>query len=208
MSPNEFNNPTPQFGTAEYVGKPGGNHCQYCHQPIAGTYYRTNGAMTCPACAQKMRTNGADDMHGAYVRGILFGVGAAVLGLALYATFSIATGITIGYASLAVGWLVGKAILKGSSGANGRRYQIAAALLTYAAVSLARVPIWIHYDPDLQANLGVAIPKLIPIALVFPFTRFGENPLGGVIGLVILFVGLSIAWRITAAQPLKMDGPF
>jgi hypothetical protein len=29
-----------------------------------------------------------------------------------------------------------------------------------------------------------------------------------VIGLVILFVGLSIAWRMTAAQPIKIDGPF
>jgi hypothetical protein len=208
MSPDPFNNPTPQFGTAEYVGTPGGDHCQFCHQPIAGTYFRTNGAMTCPACAQRMREHGTDDTHAAFVRAIVFGLGAAALGLILYATFSIVTGITIGYASLAVGWLVGKAMMKGSGGANGRRYQIAAALLTYAAVSLARIPIWIHYDPDLQANLAAAIPKLIPLALVFPFTRFADNPFGGIIGLVILFVGLSIAWKMTTAQPIKIDGPF
>ncbi len=50
-----FNNPTPQFGTAEYIGKPGNDHCQFCHQPIAGNYYRINGAMVCAGCAEKMR---------------------------------------------------------------------------------------------------------------------------------------------------------
>jgi hypothetical protein len=74
----------------------------------------------------------------------LYGIGAAVAGLILYATFAIATGIVIGYVSLAVGWMVGKAILKGSGGVGGRRYRITAALLTYAAVSMAAVPIWIH----------------------------------------------------------------
>ncbi len=63
----------------------------------------------------------------------------------LYATFAIATGIIIGYISLAVGWMIGKAIMKGSGGVGGRRYQITAAALTYCAVSMAAVPIGIHY---------------------------------------------------------------
>jgi len=68
-----------------------------------------------------------------------------VAGLALYAGFTILTGIEIGYVSVAVGWLVGKAIRIGSGGIGGRRYQIAALLLTYAAVSMASIPILIHY---------------------------------------------------------------
>jgi hypothetical protein len=47
----------------------------------------------------------------------------------------------IGYISLAVGWLVGKAMMKGSGGLGGRRYQIVAVLFTYAAVSIAAIPI-------------------------------------------------------------------
>ena len=35
--------------------------------------------------------------------------------------------------------------MKGSNGQGGRRYQITAALLTYAAVSMAAIPVWIHY---------------------------------------------------------------
>jgi hypothetical protein len=32
--------------------------------------------------------------------------------------------------------------------------------------------------------------------------------MGGLIGLVILFVGMRFAWRFTAARPLQIFGPF
>lgn len=145
MSDATLNNPTPQFGTAEYAGSPSTDHCQYCHQPVPNTYYRINDSPACTGCAEKARGELARDTHSAFVRGLLFGIGAAILGLIIYATFAITTGIIIGYVSLAVGWLVGKAIIKGSGGVGGRRYQITAALLTYAAVSMAAIPIGIHY---------------------------------------------------------------
>lgn len=142
---DSFNNPPPQFGTAEYIGKPGNDHCQFCQQPIAGGYYRINQSMACGSCAEKMRGELAKDTHAAYARALAYGMGAAIAGLILYATFAIVTGIVIGYVSLAVGWMVGKAMIKGSNGVGGRRYQITAVLLTYAAVSMAAIPIWIHY---------------------------------------------------------------
>ncbi len=145
MSDPSFNNPTPQFGTAEYVGSPGSDHCQFCQLPISGNYYRLNGAIACRACAEKAHAEMPRDSHADYVRGLLYGVGAAIAGLILYAAFEIMTGIIIGYLSLAVGWMVGKAMMKGSNGHGGRRFQITAALLTYAAVSMAAIPIWIHY---------------------------------------------------------------
>jgi membrane-bound metal-dependent hydrolase YbcI (DUF457 family) len=70
------------------------------------------------------------------------------------------------------------------------------------------VPIWIHSSPELQTNLGPVIVQLVPMALIFPFTRFADDPFRGVIGMVILFVGLSIAWRMTAAKPMEIFGPF
>src|SRR5258708_23711454 len=51
------------------------------------------------------------------------------------------TGISIGYLALAVGWIVGKAMMIGSGGIGGRRYQLTAILLTYAAVSMAFIPL-------------------------------------------------------------------
>jgi hypothetical protein len=145
MSNANFDNSTPQFGTAEYVGSPGPDHFRSCRQPIAGSYYRLNGAMACRSCAEKAQSELPRDSHAVYMRALMYGLGAAIAGLILYATFEIMTGIIIGYISLAVGWMVGKAMIKGSNGHGGRRYQVTAALLTYTAVSLAAIPIWIHY---------------------------------------------------------------
>jgi len=108
-----FNNPTPQFGTAEYAGKPGSDRCRFCQQPIAGRYYRTNDAMTCPACAEKMRREVAMDTHAAYVRALAAGIGAAVVGLIGYALIAILLqGWVISYMSIGVGWIVGTAMMK------------------------------------------------------------------------------------------------
>jgi len=255
MSSGSYNTPTPQFGTAEYVGMPGNDHCQYCHQPIPDTYYRINNAMACATCAEKMRGELAKDTHAAFMRALLYGAGAALLGMILYATFAITTGIIIGYVSLAVGWLVGKAMIKGSGGVGGRRYQIAAALLTYAAVSTAAIPIWIHYagkqrqtqqqklaeeqrqletefgqqhqTPAAQpapaprqhvsgAGLAGDLAKLLLIGIASPFLELWEGgPVRSfsasfqwMIGIVILVVGIRIAWRMTGARPLVIFGPF
>jgi hypothetical protein len=91
--------------------------------------------MVCGRCADRIRRETPQDSHAAFVRAFLFGFGGFAIGLALYAGFVIATGISIGYISLAVGWIVGKAMMMGSGGVGGRRYQITAVLLTYAAVS-------------------------------------------------------------------------
>jgi len=69
-----------------------------------------------------------------------------VVGLIGYALIAILLqGWVISYMSIGVGWLVGTAMMKGSNGVGGRRYQIVAILLTYAAVSMAAVPIGIHF---------------------------------------------------------------
>jgi len=235
-------NPTPQFGTAEYIGSPGGDHCRYCHQPISGTYYRINDGMTCPACADTARRELARDTHATYIRALLFGIGAAIAGLILYATFAIVTGIVIGYVSLAVGWMIGKAMIKGSNGVGGRRYQITAVLLTYAAVSMAAVPIWIHYANQHQQqraqqqhlqdeqrqlesgssqqaspepskprlSLGPWLARVTLLGLASPLVEVWEGgpSFGWMIGLVILFVGMRFAWRLTAGLPLQIYGPF
>jgi hypothetical protein len=132
--------PTPQFATAEYAGS--GDVCKSCNQPISGSYYRINGSLACERCTTQLQAQLPKDNHASFVRALMFGIGAAILGLIGYAAFSIITGIQIGYISLAVGWLIGKATRTGSRGIGGLRYQIAAALFTYAAVSMAAIPIY------------------------------------------------------------------
>jgi len=238
---------TPQFQTAEYAGAKASEVCKLCKQPIGAAYYRVGEAMACEACAQKATSDLPKDSHSAYSRGLLFGIGGAIVGLILYSAFSIITGLIIGYVSLAVGYIVGKAIKAGSRGLGGRRYQITAALLTYAAVSVAAIPIGISQiikEPKPQATaqvssqtssnsgaeepgpsnseqqsssegpslahkgLGVQLMALLAIGLASPFLAL-QDPFHGIIGLVILAVGIRIAWQITDGKPAdQITGPF
>jgi hypothetical protein len=228
---------TPQFNTAEYAGQPGTDHCDYCQQTITSRYYRVNNRMACPACTEKAALAVPQESHAAFMRALLFGAGAAIAGLILVAAFEIATGIMIGYISLAVGWMVGKAMMAGSKGLGGRRYQIAAILLTYAAVSIAEIPVELYdsrghsqanqqtqaeQQPDSGstqsgtqrtlslAGLGIVLGKLALLGLASPFLLFFQamSPFA-LIGIVILFVGMRIAWRMTAATPASgIIGPF
>jgi predicted lipid-binding transport protein (Tim44 family) len=138
-----FSSNAPQFGTAQYANEGGPETCKSCNQPIGAEYYRVSGALACPTCAQLAATKMPNDNHAAFVRGITYGVGGAILGLILYAAVGILTGLVIGYVALAVGYVVAKGIKMGSRGIGGQRYQIAAALLTYAAVSMASIPMGI-----------------------------------------------------------------
>jgi len=139
-------------------------------------------------------------------------------------------------------------MMMGSKGIGGRRYQIVAVLLTYAAVSMSAIPIAIsmqvkqrreqkqglanerrqHDQESAQESsdappvegksasqnsnqpkgsfLG-ALGYLALIGLASPFLELQES-FGGIIGLVILFVGIRIAWQITAAKLPEISGPF
>jgi hypothetical protein len=205
---DSFSNPTPQFGTAEYATKPESSRCQFCQQPLSGSYYRVNAAVACPDCTEKMRSEIATDKHAAYVRALTYGIGAAVVGLVGYAVIAILLqGWVISYMSIGVGWIVGTAMMKGSNGVGGRRYQIAAALLTYAAVSMAEVPIWIHFAHE-PVSLGMWLGRAALMGLASPFTQLSGNLFWGAMGLLILFFGMRIAWRIAAGRPFGVYGPF
>lgn len=119
--------------------------------------------------------------------------------MALYAGFTILTKIEIGYMSLLVGIIIGKAMMMGSKGIGGRQYQITAVVLTYLVVALSQIPIVVYLAgmPLSYVSWGEAIPT----ALASPFQELKTDTFRGVIGLVILFVGMNIAWKLTAEKP-------
>ena len=162
-------NSTPQFATADYSGS--GDICKSCHQAISGAYYRINGSLACERCTTQLQTQLPKDNHASFVRALMFGIGAAILGLIGYAAFSIITGIQIGYISLAVGWLIGKAMRTGSRGIGGLRYHIAAALFTYAAVSMAAIPIYLSQVNKLKATK----PPQVQTAPATPGASTGDS---------------------------------
>src|SRR5277367_1843369 len=78
-----MNEGVPQFATAEYSAT-GGEACKACGQPLSGAYYQISGAKTCAQCAQRIKDQLPKDSHAAFARGLLFGVGGAILGLGIY----------------------------------------------------------------------------------------------------------------------------
>ncbi|MEA3176255.1 MAG: hypothetical protein QOF42_3666 [Gammaproteobacteria bacterium] len=221
----------PQFTTAEYGSGAAANPCKACGKPIGGNYYQVNGVQVCTPCTDKIKTQFPADSHSAFVRGLLFGIGGAIVGLALYVAVALGTGLVIGIVSLAVGFIVGKSMVFGSGGVRGRRYQIAAVALTYAAVSLSAVPVYISqqmkHRSEVQAQLAEqhgassdaassataqrpgalrAIGVLVLLGLASPFLDMAD-PAHGLIGLVILFVGIRIAWKLTAEKQVNIVGP-
>jgi hypothetical protein len=195
--------------------------------------------------------------------------------------FGILTGLIAGYLSFGVGYLVGKAMMMGSRGVGGLRYQVGAVLFTYASVSMAAIPIQVgrgvwQYRAQTQMrrpvsempgdqkfansaeadqrlrqefggeaaqpfpsrqqsastaeakggprgesaasghnsggvrptqNLAAAVGYLTVIGLASPLLELQE-PVSGVIGLIILLIGLRIAWQLTAAKRAEIIGPF
>lgn len=271
---DNLSNATPQFSTAEYAATSASERCKSCNQTLGSQYYRVNCAVACSHCAEQLKLRMPVDTHQTFVRGLIFGIGGAILGLVLYSAFGILTGLMIGYISLAVGYIVGKAMMKGSNGIGGRRYQVAAVVLTYAAVSIAAIPMAISQaikqekekkqhivqhaapprtnttpsagpapgtdasapnaapsasteessaviatEPDAdtpkavsasakpKVGLGAAVGMLALIGLASPFIEL-QDPVHGIIGLIILLVGIRIAWRITAGTTINILGPF
>jgi hypothetical protein len=79
----------------------------------------------------------------AFSSGLAYGAEAAVLSFLVYTKILIVTGIELGTISIAVSYVIGMAVRKGSNGWGGRRNQIAAVLLTYFSISFSSVAmIW------------------------------------------------------------------
>lgn len=171
--------------------------------------------------------------HGYFARGLLFGLGGALVGLAIYAGVVIFTGYEIGLVSLAVGFIVGRSVVLGSRGRTGTRYQVSAAMLTYFAVSMATIPVAVTYlaqekdqaaittdaaitasttgsvevkgdEPAGPFSLSRALVTLLLLGLASPFLQLQDMP-GGLISIAILAFGIQIAWKTAATPPQSAE---
>src|SRR5262249_54120220 len=158
--------------------------------------------------------------HLSLLRAALYGGGAALGGCILYAIFTLVTGFEFALMAILVGYMVGKAIRHGSNGLGGRPQQILAVVLTYLAITTRYSPLFISQtikrDKAATAqtaqtgagnakkdeatgdkpkmSLGGAIVMLILIAAAAPFLSLGSG-LSGFLSLLIIFIGLSKAWK-------------
>lgn len=208
--------------------------CAVCTKAIPAEYFQVNGAEVCPACTEAIRAQQGRATTGGLLRGVLFGLGAALVCAAGYGLFTYLTGFEFGLIAIAVGWLVGRAVRVGAHGMGGRRCQIAALLLTYLAITMGYVPliykgildrakaedakilketeaklrdvkpVGLHLQSEPNKPV-VAIVSMV-MALVLPFASLTEG-ISGVLGIIILGVGLHQAWKTTARVEHTIEGP-
>lgn len=211
---------------------PADRTCAACKQPISGEHYQVQNQVICASCAGKIRAGQQSQQPVPLFRAVIYGAGAALAGCLLYAIV-LAMGVQIGIVALAVGWMVGKAIRHGSYGTGGRPQQIVAVALTYFAISTSFFPAALFIgakhameaksavknQPDANAPLPVqeakpkisargAVGGLLVFAVISPFLELKYSPVGGLISLFILFIGLQRAWAMTARHEIIVTGPY
>lgn len=229
---------TLQFRKAEMAAESTGRLCSVCQQPISGDYYQINGANGCASCAQHVTTllkrrSGWPE----FGRAALFGLGGAIAGSLLYALVSYATHMSFSLLAIVVGIMVAKAVLAGSRGCRGRRFQVLAVLLTYGSITSSYIPAMITGVTKSQAKRKAAsAAKSAPATpTTAPATTAPKPPLGllglalglifflvlaliapflmltsvsGLINLLIIGIGLMQAWRRTKAIDVTVVGPY
>jgi hypothetical protein len=71
----------------------------------------------------------------------IFGLGAGIVGAAIYYAVIALANLEIGIVAILIGYMVGYAVRKGARGRGGLRFQVLAIMLTYCSVALAYTPI-------------------------------------------------------------------
>ncbi len=210
-----------QFEHADFT-QPAGVTCANCKGTASPEYYELGTKVFCTTCRgllegslEKLRTAGN------LPKAFLYGLGAAVLGSLIFYAVSAITGYQIGLIAVLVGWLVGKAVRKGSGSLGGRRYQIIAVILTYLSVASAHVPdiTKVFYAQAAKAEQQSPVAQASPVvhigyvrfyalvfglALALPFLALPR----GILGLVIIGIALWEAWKFTRAVQVEFRGPF
>jgi hypothetical protein len=179
-------------------------HCTWCGRGISGEFFRANGALICPVCADRAKAILPVDTRRSFLQatgvGLLASIGACLAYLLLFHFVTTTGGFGIAIGAIGVGYGIGLAMRWAVRGAGGRRYQIVAALLTYAAISVAitlgevgagGMPVWAY-----------PLLALGPLANVF-LGHMRE----GLFELFIAAIGISSAWRLLKPHALKITGP-
>jgi hypothetical protein len=190
------------FDKAEYAGPPPDFACAACKQPIVDEYFQIGSAHVCPSCrARFLEQRATESPIALFGRAALYGSGAAVVGALVWWGVREALNMEIGIVAIAVGYLVGIAVRRGSGGRGGARYQALAMFLTYSGVALNWIPTILGSVPD---GAPVPVGLVVWVAYSAPFMGGFENA----IGLLIIGFALYEAWKLNRGGELPLRGPF
>jgi hypothetical protein len=174
-------NKPPQFDVAESSTASISRHsstdttCKTCCRPIASTYFEVNTAIICESCRALLdRPSGTRFTRGLHATGL--GLLAAIAGSLLYFAVAAITGREFGLVAIAVGFMVGKAVRRGSRGRGGWAYQSLAIALTYLAIVSTYIPL---IAKEFQKNAQAAARARPSVLTIDTITISARAPVAG-----------------------------
>jgi hypothetical protein len=116
--------------------------CAGCQTSIETQYFDVNGNIFCGRCRVALES-AAETPRGIVplITAGVFGLGAGVIGAAIYYAVIAIANLEIGIVAILIGYMVGYAVRKGARGRGGLRFQVLAVALTYVSIALAYTPI-------------------------------------------------------------------
>lgn len=174
--------------------------CRSCGRAIDGEYFLVANAPCCPMCTAGVHAylGACRFSWGPWLRGALFGTGAAVVAGAIWAAIALASRYELGILAIVVGIAVSKAVVAGSGGRRGRSYQLAAAGLGILAIILGKglIVFWLL---GARASIGW-IGRIVVSAIAF---AYAFHPMD------LLWYGIAVweGWRIAKMPAIPISGP-
>jgi hypothetical protein len=231
--PLQFDTAVPQ-ATPSAIGIMQGVACAMCQRVIADEYFDVNGQSVCESCRTQLAQMAETPRGwGLFAKAGIFGLGAAIAGAILYYAVIAITNFEIGLVAIAIGFMVGWAVRKATSGRGGRRFQVLALVLTYWAVGLAYTPITFKQlaeedrkqqteaqatasapaatpieSTDEPLNIPIVVVFLLGFSLALPVLVVFSSLPGGLISGAIIAFGMQQAWRMTGVPALTISGPY
>jgi hypothetical protein len=153
-----------QFDTIEPANPaaaPTTTACLACKRPITSTYYAISDKIICPDCRAQLEASPKGRRIGRLSKAGVLGLLAGLAGAILWYVIRRVTNYEIGLVAVLVGFMVGKAVRKGSGGRGGRGYQIMAVVITYCCIAGTYMPDLLtamlkDYDKDHPAAVSTA----------------------------------------------------
>ena len=152
---------TPSDAGGEGAAARSAQTCAHCSAPIVASYYEVNGLIVCPRCRGALGSNEGSRWKRGFIA-VGLGLVAAIGGSILYYAIAALTGYEFGLVAIVVGFMVGKAVNKGSRGRGGWAYQTLAIVLTYFAIVSTYIPLAVRefrVNPTQADSLSIASAK-------------------------------------------------
>jgi DNA-directed RNA polymerase subunit RPC12/RpoP len=181
--------------------------CAGCKRTLADEYWTIGRAVVCASCRDRIIADEEAKKSHRFAQATLFGVGGMLAGALAWYLVEKVLNVESGFIAILLGYLVGRAIRRGSENRGGLQYQILAVALTYLGICLAYTPFLIEARQAALGGIGLGIGSMIYEILGLP-VRVVSGGSGGIISLVIYGIAFMQAWRLTAGVPLTSSGPF